>query len=196
MGNIKLVYVDHKYDRDNATNGESRFTAYVNKLRREFADWEDMDRPTSPEKFAAAAWRVATGPIMSPGYARIRPDLHKVTAHPDTEEGGLYVELQVPLQHHLLRTGQMDSRWADWSTDRFHEDLYASYYEPRGNKDSVLTTATVRISGKNWPLPEPVSANSALDLLVDRAKDAVDLIVSRINQEGGPVIANLLGESL
>lgn len=64
--------VDGEYDREYAGDGVSRYGAYVrSRLDGSFAEcWDGTwEEPASRRMaFAAAAWRTAVGPVMSPGY--------------------------------------------------------------------------------------------------------------------------------
>lgn len=64
-------WIDHEYDLDRASDGVSRYGAYLRDRRKEFRDHLVIDDGynTAPE-FAALAWRIARGPIMSPPYVR------------------------------------------------------------------------------------------------------------------------------
>jgi hypothetical protein len=190
-----LVTVDREYDQANASNGESRFATYVDRKRNEFADWADPDTAATPEQFALAAWRVATGPIMSPGYVRIRPDLHGITGHLDGDSQ-LYFDIAVPLGHHELRNNSTLATWSDWDSERHTDSTFPNFYEPTTSRNAVLVTATVRISGKTWAnLPKPVPANSDLPVLVTAADDAIALITSQLNNDAAPLVRELLNRS-
>ena len=66
-----VCWVDADWDYTNASDGISRYGAYLRGHAEEFQSWhgEDLDGiTTDPGEFAAAAFRVACGPIMSPGY--------------------------------------------------------------------------------------------------------------------------------
>ena len=71
-----LVVIDDAADRSRASNGISRYSAYLRNSSSEFRDYDDT--VASPVEFAAAAWRNATGPIMGPGYAEIRADITSI----------------------------------------------------------------------------------------------------------------------
>ncbi|MCP9954691.1 hypothetical protein [Actinomadura madurae] len=66
--------IDAEYDREYASDGVSRYGAYVrDRLNSSFAEcWDGTwGEPSSRlAAFAAAAWRTATGPVMAPGYVR------------------------------------------------------------------------------------------------------------------------------
>src|SRR6266498_6098900 len=61
-------WVDRDYDRENASDGLSRYGAYLRDAS--FEPWTDHDQAV---EWAVFAWRRATGPVMSPGYVRYHP---------------------------------------------------------------------------------------------------------------------------
>jgi hypothetical protein len=82
-------WINEEYDRDQASDGVSRFGAYVRKATALAECWDGTwDGPgTRQVQFAAAAWATATAPVMAPGYVRYRPRVltGTVTATPGTE---------------------------------------------------------------------------------------------------------------
>ena len=61
-------WVDRDYDREYASDGISRYGAYLRDAT--FEPWTDDDQAV---EWAVFAWRRATGPVMSPGYVRYHP---------------------------------------------------------------------------------------------------------------------------
>jgi len=189
-----LVRIDDDYDREMADRaGGSRFAAYVAQNRKAFNPWGDEE--PDPVMFAAAAWRTATGPVMSPGYVRRRPDLSRVTAQREEWDGGLVLAVEVPLQHHRLAGPRLPYQWGDWETDSFQYsgDEYQHLVEPEAHRHqvAVLTTTSVQILAKGWPLPTPTATEGPE--LVEQARQMLRVLVDGINREAGPVVARLLG---
>ncbi|WP_405776018.1 hypothetical protein [Streptomyces sp. NBC_01538] len=73
-----LVSVDEDSDRERATNDYSRYGAYIADRPEKFHEYEEPGTPLPAAEFAAAAWEVATPPILL-GYVNLRPDLERVT---------------------------------------------------------------------------------------------------------------------
>jgi hypothetical protein len=195
----RLVYVDDRYDRENASNGVSRYGAYLRQNASLFRDgWTDEPAPIrTPEEFAVHAWTVATGPIMFPGYVRARPDLHRVTLHRDDDDGSLYVDVHAPLYHSHIggNTKRFPYAWQDWATEYDHGgDKYRGRLEPRDNKrPSVLASVVVRVPGRYWPhLVTPTAYEGRT--LVDEAREAVAVVAQLINDDAGPIVAKVLEE--
>ena len=61
-------WVDRDYDCAHASDGISRYGAYLRDAT--FEPWTDNDHAV---EWAAFAWRRATGPVMSLGYVRYHP---------------------------------------------------------------------------------------------------------------------------
>src|SRR6266545_2299896 len=87
-----VCWVDLAWDRTNASDRVSRYGAYLRGHAEEFESWHGEDQDgitTDPGEFAAAAFRVACGPIMSPGDVRWHPRIldHQV-GHGENAEPG------------------------------------------------------------------------------------------------------------
>jgi hypothetical protein len=192
-----LVYVDDSYDQEYADNGVSRYGAYLRQRPNEFRNsWSDEPEPIkTPEEFAVHAWQVATPPVMSPGYVRIRPDLHRVSLHRDDDDGSLYAEVRVPLRHHDIsgETKRLPYAWQDWETETdFAGDRYLAHFEPRTLRETaVLASAVVRVSGREWPHLITPSAFEGRTLL-DEARETVRTVAQHINDDAGPIVAKIL----
>jgi hypothetical protein len=111
-------WVDDEYDRDQASDGVSRFGAYVRnsgaiaEYVAECRAESCQDSQTLRARFAAAVWETATTPVMAPGYVRRPPRL--ISAR-DTSLFGS-VELVVPWPQPLAssRDWQGTMSWWDW----------------------------------------------------------------------------------
>jgi hypothetical protein len=188
-----LAWIDHGHDRASASDGISRYGAYL----RQRGDWfQDAETPGS---FAATAWQVATGPVMSPGLVRMRADLHGITLNFDEGgEGILRATVRVPLTYHRLRGASERLRYpiGDWHTERTWDPDGTRYEEPRASREhaAVLVTAAVLIPINTGRLPvvnpgdcDPVSRITATL--------AVAELVAQINTHAGPLVDALRQES-
>lgn len=181
-----LAWIDHEHDQASASDGVSRYGAYL----RQRADWfRDV---YSPATFALTAWRVATGPVMSPGLVRMRPDLNGITL--DFDEGGegiLRATVHVPVPFHRIRglSERLGYRVADWQTERSWDPHGPRYEEPRASRDrsAVLITADVVIPIEAGRLP--VADAEDCDP-VDRplALAAVAELVHQVNAQAGALV--------
>lgn len=190
-----LVRLNKEYDRERASDGFSRFGEYLRLNANLFRDaWSDEPAPVKdPAEFAVHAWRVATAPVMAPGYVRWRPDLHGVTLHRNEYDGALYAEVRVPLQHHHLHVGEkrLPYTWQDWERERY-DDPFTDLEEPRDPKRPVvLTSATVRVPGREWSGLITPSAYEGR-ILTNEAMEALSIAVQHINRDAAPIVARLL----
>jgi len=191
-----LVSVDEDSDRERATNGYSRYGAYIADRPEKFHEYEEPGTPLTAAEFAAAAWEVATPPILV-GYVNRRPDLEKVTTA-FTDNGDLLLKVSVPLWHGDLPADRRPRHpWQDWTTEYDYatrDDKYRHVYEPeiKGDRPAVLTVSHILIPTADWDLPAPQHTKGRA--LVEEAKHVVHEIARRVNQDAGPMVAQLLGD--
>jgi hypothetical protein len=192
-----LVAVADDYDRDMGDSGaplDSRFGRYLAQ-RLEGGLFEE-DR-TDPKAFVQWAWHVATPPIMSPGYVRIRPDLGAVRLTQSQEDGRLLVEIETPVQHGQLAPGVRPPYTVrDWETDRYaySSDGPLRLQAPEDeSKPALLLAATLRLPADDWTLHQPAGEWPVEELLIDDAKRAVAIAVAGINRIAGHRLAKLIG---
>src|SRR6266536_5899981 len=186
---LRVCWVDLHGDRTSASDRISRYGAYLRSHAGEFEPWHGEDQDgitTDPGEFAAAAFRVACGPIMSPGYVHWHPRIldHQVDhgESPDPSRLICKVTLATCLP---LRLG---SPWWSWTTY-----LGRDWSEPEDARHAALARLELR-----WPLPVATlprprpPARSGYPNLRD-AKASVRALVAEINQTAGPVLAKLEG---
>ncbi|MEY9944715.1 hypothetical protein [Kitasatospora sp. GAS1066B] len=174
-----LALIDDAYDRERASNGSSRYGAYLDQHAHRFID---DGYPLDEVAFAAVAWQVATSPIMAPGYVRIRPDLGAVTAHV-TEEYKLVLRVDVPIRQSSL--GHHPAGLTNWSTERpalFDTGSWRPLVEPeRLTRTALLATATLLIPVPRALLEEPAAKGPGA-LLTIEAKESVATLVDLLNR--------------
>ncbi|MFD4144421.1 hypothetical protein [Streptomyces sp. NPDC058572] len=189
-----LALVDEEHDRRNASDG-SRYGAYLKQRLSSFHEYDRPDQPLPTDEFAAAAWRVATSPVMSPGYVEIRDDLRGIIpTFGEDGDGILLLDIHVPLYCQDLRAARdIPLGWQDWDTERHYLSSYATLYEPSSKRPALLTTTVVRlVADDSWGLlPQEHTRGHGL---VDAAKRAVATLARGINQHAGPIVATLRGE--
>ncbi|WP_242884082.1 hypothetical protein [Actinomadura litoris] len=118
-------WVDEVYDREYASDGVSRFGAYVrDRLNSTFAEcWGDFgDSPgIRLAEFASASWRTASGPVMAPGYVRSHTRVLGAQVQRSGWDGSLVgsVGLVAPWPERLLRSDRWQGglSWRDWPTE-------------------------------------------------------------------------------
>lgn len=134
-------WIDDVYDRDMASDGCSRYGAYVRQKAYMFRDGDDWIDDNV--RFAITAWRIAQPPIMSPGYVRNHPRVLDNCEHWDDEgRVALTVELSIALPTQMART-TMHLDWYGW--DRKDERWIKPYDNDR---PAAFATLVVRV-----PLP-------------------------------------------
>ncbi|MEV7595496.1 hypothetical protein AB0O42_35055 [Streptomyces sp. NPDC089922] len=191
-----LLSVDEHNDRERASNGYSRYGAYLADRPAKFHEYEEPGTPLTAQEFAAAAWEVATPPVLI-GYVSLRPDLKAVTTG-FTENGELLLKVSVPLWHNDLQAERRPRHpWQDWTTEYDYatrDDRYRHAFEPeiKGDRPAVLTVSQILIPTTDWDLPAPQHTEGRA--LVEEAKHVVHEIVRRVNQHAGPMVAQLLGD--
>jgi hypothetical protein len=183
-----VCWVDEDWDRTNASDGISRYGAYLRSHAELFDPWKEAPNGITedPGEFAAAAFRVACGPIMSPGYVRWHPRVldHEVDRGEDPDPSRLVCKV-------LLATSLpmwLGSPWWSWTTH-----MGRDWSEPEDAKHAALARLELR-----WPIPDATlprphrPARPGQPNLRD-AKAAVRALVAQINQTAGPVLAKLEG---
>jgi len=197
------VWIDDAYDHSHASNRTSRYGAYIAQHLDTFAEcWDGTFDSDLSSHFTAAAWRVAIGPIMAPGYVRYHPRiLHTELAH-SYWDGSLLarVDLIAPWPHPLQRSTQWMQPtgrgwWHDWCNE-FGDAYCEPSDEDLAKSPYLLTTASLRFSLPTADLPLlPASwrAQAMPDIaeVVTVAQAAVAVTVKEINQAVGPVLEAL-----
>jgi hypothetical protein len=181
---LRVCWIDRDYDRASASDGVSRYGAYLASHARLFDPWQEgPDVVTGdPVEFAIAAFTVATGPIMSPGYVRWHGRVCGYGATWTEDDGRLLlsVTLAVPSPVRLAWD------WRGWERD-FHD----RYLEPDDRRPAGLARLELR-----WPvgtdqLPTPQQPRRpGVPNLQDAAR-AVGVLVEQVNTTVGPVLAEL-----
>ncbi|MFB7663945.1 hypothetical protein ACFC1R_08355 [Kitasatospora sp. NPDC056138] len=171
--NGTLAVVDDVHDREHASNGDSRYGSYLTRNARLL---HEDGQPLTAAEFACSAWQIATSPIMSPGYVRIRPDLHNITAV-QTDDNELALRVEVPLRHTAL-AHRPDRRLGDWQPDLWSVDRgpFRRLFEPDVDKPLLLATVTLLLPVPDHLLIEPGSAEPGWIMTLE-AKSVVDELV-------------------
>jgi hypothetical protein len=184
----RVCWVDSDWDRSNASDGVSRYGAYLRGHTELFDPWREAPNGITqdPGEFAIAALQVATGPIMSPGYLRWHPRVldYKLDRGLDPEPGRLVCTVILATSLPLW----LGTPWRSWTTY-----MGRDWSEPDDAKHAALARLELR-----WPLPDATlprprpPARSGYPNLRD-AKASVRALVEVINQTAGPVLAKLEG---
>jgi hypothetical protein len=183
---LLVCWIDPDYDRANASDGVSRYGAYVRDHARLFDPWQDAPDgvTTDPVEFAIAAFRVATGPIMGPGYVCWHPRVCAYGTERNDFDGRLVVSVTLATPAPLRLPGWS---WRSWDRDLFGD----RFLEPEDRGPVALTRLELR-----WPLSPDQLHRPARPRVSGRpnlgdATTAVAVVVGSVNHTAGPVLAVL-----
>jgi hypothetical protein len=184
----RVCRVDQDWDRTNASDGVSRYGAYLRGHAELFDPWREAPNGITedPGEFAIAAFRVACGPIMSPGYVAWHPRVldHTVGYGEDPDPGRLILKIALATRLPMW----LGSPWWSWTTY-----MGRDWSEPEEAKHAALARLELR-----WPLPVATlprprpPAKPGQPNLRD-ATASVRALVAEFNQTVGPVLAKLEG---
>jgi hypothetical protein len=187
---VRVCWVDLAADRANASDGVSRYGAYLRGHAELFEPWHDEETPDRitrhPSDFATVAFRVACGPIMSPGYVCWHPRVldHQVGYGDDPDPDRLVCTITLATALPLW----LGSPWWSWTTYMGRE-----WSAPDQGRHAALPSLRLRwpIPVATLPQPRPPARPGAPNLADARA--SVRALVAKINQTAGPVLARLEG---
>jgi hypothetical protein len=184
-------WVDRDYDREYASDGTSRYGAYLRDAT--FEPWTDDDQAV---EWAVFAWRRATGPVMSPGYVRYHPRVLSAQLERSGWDGSLVagVNLVSPWPDRLTKTlaravrlGAKDAYWQDWPTE--YRGGTTCYYGPSeadiAASPYLLTTISLQFTVPSGSLPAPPATAAAV---LTAGQQAVAIVMAELNRIVGPVL--------
>jgi hypothetical protein len=190
-------WVDCDYDRENASDGISRYGAYLRDTA--FEPWTDHDQAV---EWAVFAWRRATGPVMSPGYVCYHPLVLATRLERSGWDGGLVARVDLvsswPEQLKAAVTSKLSPGgrnlcWQDWPAEYRGGDT-VSYHEPSeadvAARPYLLATISLQFTVPSPGLPQPPATPAAL---LAAGQQAVAVVVAELNRIVGPVLSASLG---
>ena len=174
-GSTAAFWIDDDYDREYASDGISRYWAYLRRRAGEFR-WDGT--PTDdPELFALTAFEIGSPPVMAPGYIRCHPRIQHVARHrDDSGRYALAVDLAAPLP--ATAPSCLGGRsWAGWCQDQ-------GWSPPWDNdRPAAFTTLTIRMPvSASWlpkaaydrsGYPHWLTVQSAVRSLCERLSDVL-----------------------
>jgi hypothetical protein len=203
MGSLSMstapaaFWVDRGYDREHASDGVSRYGAYLRDAA--FEPWTDDDQAT---EWAVFAWQRATGPVMSPGYVRYHPQVLGARLERSGWDGSLvagvtlvsaWPEQLTAVLVKAVRLGDKEAYWQDWPTERLGGDR-VSYHEPSeadvAARPYLLTTLSLQFTVPPAALPQPPATSAAV---LSAGQQAVAVVVAELNPIVGPILSAILG---
>lgn len=171
------------YDLEFASDRRSRLGAYLAQNPRRFRTW-DGALTSFPVEFAAAAFVIATVPVMAPPYVSTHPRVVYAAACWD-EDGrcGLVLELAAPMAGTLA--AQLPPQVSGWGRD----SESGRFFPPEDNDQlAVYSRVTVRIPFPIDALPEPVYTETGT-ADVETTKRALRVLANHANSVLVPAIA-------
>jgi hypothetical protein len=193
MNDVTPFRIDHDYDRENASDGVSRYATYVRQ--GSFEPYTDDFRAA---ELAEYAWRQATRPVMSPGYVRYHPRVLTARLDRSDWDGSLLATVglvagQPPGLRGLHAPHAKDAWWRSWPFERSFAGPQV-YYEPGGEDLArgayLLTTVSLRFTVPPAGHAEP-PAQPGTPQLVRLCRDTVAVLVRTLNTIVSPVLARI-----
>ncbi|WP_431976043.1 hypothetical protein [Micromonospora haikouensis] len=186
-------WLDWEYDRDNADTGtQSRYGNYLHSRTESFREIWDDD-PSA--EFAATAWRIATGPIMSPPLVRRHPRVMGVSVQRSDWNGEMIADVRL-VSHRPQPLG--NAKTADGAYYRDYRLNAWDAYEGIGTDDLtrgsyLLTEVRLLWQLPVGKLPTITEVPTDGDALFRQAVACLDALVWALNREVEPVIEQLEG---
>ncbi|WP_021592038.1 hypothetical protein [Actinomadura welshii] len=171
-------------DRERASDGVSRYDAYLRQNIDRFAD-SDERVTTDPGLFSRAAWEVATSPIMSPPYLDSTAErVQSVTFAFSEHDGSLIGRVQLAVPRPAALAGMRG--FADW--DRWNGGYHEPYDDAVARCPAMLTSTMLLFTIETGDLWRP---QRAPDLDVRDAKRAVKRLAAVLDARLSPVVRAL-----
>jgi len=181
---LLVCWLDLDYDRTSASDGQSRYGAYLRDHARLFDPFNDAPDGVTrdPVEFTMAAVRVATGPIMWPGFVRWHPRVCGYGVE-YSDDGRLVVSVTLAAPAPAALPG---GAWRGW--ERGYRDRFL---EPEDRGPVALARLELR-----WPLGRDQLHRPTQPRVLGRpnlvdATTAVAVVVGSVNHTAGPVLAAL-----
>jgi hypothetical protein len=192
-------WIDYGYDADHASDGISRYGAYVRQATALFAEcWDGTwdDTRTRVARFAAAAWQTGTGPVMAPGYIQLHPRVLSARVEVSNWDASLFaaVDLATPWPAPLdrVRDWRGGQWWHDWPVERVLGG--PDYYREPGEEELTRGPYLLARARMLFPLPTaglPSAPGGPHDALEGKARTAAEALVAAMNGAVTPVLGAL-----
>jgi hypothetical protein len=182
---LLVCWIDRDHDRASASDGRSRYRAYLNLHADLFDPWGEAPGGVTidPVEFAIAAFRVATGPIMSPGYLRWHDRVQGHQASRSEGDGRLVLSVTLAAPSPV----RLPWDWRGWE-----HDLDGHWREPGDRRPTGLARLELRwpVPTDRLPVPRRLRRRPGVPDLRDATR-AVAVLVEQVNATVGPILADL-----
>jgi hypothetical protein len=181
---LLVCWIDRDHDRAAASDGVSRYGAYLRDHAGLFDPWGEAPDGVTGDRveFAVAAFKVATGPIMSPGYVRWHGRVQAYGAAWSERDDRLLLSVTLAVASPV----RLGWGWRGWERD-FHD----RYLEPDDRRLTGLARLELRWPVPTDQLPTPRRPRRpGVPNLADATR-AVAVLVEQVNVTVGPVLAEL-----
>lgn len=190
-------WIDHDGDRSAASDGVSRYGHYVrDRIRRGFEEcWDGTYESLLDERFAALAFRTATGPVMAPGYASWDAPVMSVNLTVDGESMTPGLAVTVEIATTWPRAVSLSGPWQRWPREHSLAagDYPRSPYSDEVTKGGYYALASLQLvfPVSAAALPAAPGADHHPGEVEDTARRAVRALVTELNRVVEPVITEL-----
>nr|WP_042190921.1 hypothetical protein [Kibdelosporangium sp. MJ126-NF4]CEL19693.1 hypothetical protein [Kibdelosporangium sp. MJ126-NF4] len=167
--------LDRRYDVDQASDGVSRYGAYLAQHRGLFFDSAEEELTQERLEFAAAAWRVASSPIMSPSFVKPHPRVQSAEVMWD-EYGRMAVDVVIATDQEPPLPRELRFKARGWERDALSP---GPWYDPQDPRHlTVLPTLLIRVPITPDVVVEPryINGNPATTVAQDAVQGMCDVL--------------------
>ncbi|NVI93153.1 hypothetical protein [Actinomadura sp. BRA 177] len=179
-------------DRHRASDGVSRFGVYLRRYPKLFASWDEDGTVTGdPVAFTAAAWQVATSPVMAPPYVAWTAErLQSVALDSSEIDDALIARVLITVPRPSVLASV--AGFGDWDRgDRWNRGYHIPDHDRLSRRPAMLTTTALMFHIPAAELHTPADAPDRLTV-VD-AKASVKRLAKLLDDRCAPVLVALDG---
>jgi hypothetical protein len=190
-------WIDDDYDRENASDGVSRYGAYVRRSSALAECWDSTwdDPQVRRARFAEAAWATATTPVMSPGLVRRHPRVISAAVQFNAWDATLAgaVQLITPWPQPLAssRGWQRETWWQDWPMELLGGRRWREPDEHELAGHAYLMASAWLVFPLHPATSLPWAPSGPRDQVEATAREAVTTLVQAMNAVVAPVVETL-----
>lgn len=174
-----LFEIDRQDDRERASDGISRYGAYLAQRYDDALEHDDID---DPHRWAAWCWHVATPPVMAPGFVRLLDPVIRASVYRDDWQGDLAARLEVATPWPVRLPG----RWRTW-----HHSATGRLEAPELRVGAPTALATVTLEMILEGLELPVVEFRDRRTLVEVATQTATAVANAIELHAGDAVRAL-----